>query len=168
VSRVLCTSLLSKIEEQIERTDRLIALFPESRLDWRPPIKGAFSPAILMGHMLECLAGFCAALYAASPDRLARFLELRRLPVNHRCASEEARDRIGVYNACIREGFELIQDSDLAMLIPTVFVKGGEPLMTLLLGNLEHLINHKHQLFTYLKLVGVEVVSRDLYAFRGE
>ena len=40
--------------------------------------------------------------------------------------------------------------------------------MTLLLGNLEHLINHKHQLFTYLKQMGVEVTTRDLYRFRGE
>jgi len=37
-----------------------------------------------------------------------------------------------------------------------------------MLGNLEHLINHKHQLFTYLKLMGESVGSRDLYRFRGE
>jgi hypothetical protein len=38
---------------------------------------------------------------------------------------------------------------------------------TLLLGNLEHLINHKHQLFLYLKLMGVPVGTPDLYQFRG-
>jgi hypothetical protein len=32
-----------------------------------------------------------------------------------------------------------------------VFVPQGEPLLTLLLGNLEHFINHKYQLFSYLK-----------------
>jgi len=51
--------------------------------------------------------------------------------------------------------------------LSTVFVKQGETLPTLLLGNLEHLINHEHQLFTYLKLLGIEVTSRDLYHFRG-
>jgi len=50
--------------------------------------------------------------------------------------------------------------------LSTVFVKEGETLLTLLLGNLEHLINHKHQLFTYLKLLGVAVTSQDLYHFR--
>ena len=50
---------------------------------------------------------------------------------------------------------------------PTVFVRTGETVLTLLLGNLEHLINHKHQLFIYLKLMGAPVETRDLYCFRG-
>jgi hypothetical protein len=61
-----------------------------------------------------------------------------------------------------------LQDSDLGKRVPTVFVPDGEPLLTLLLGNLEHLINHKHQLFTYVKQMGIEVSTRDLYRFRGE
>jgi len=39
--------------------------------------------------------------------------------------------------------------------------------LTLLLGNLEHLINHKHQLFSYLKQMGVPVATPDLYQLRG-
>ena len=168
MSSALCTSLLSKIDEQIERTDHLVALLPEAGLDWTPPIPGAFSAAHLLAHLLECCAGFCAVLYAFSPDRLGHFLELRELPVNHRCGVGEARDRIGGYAARIREGFSLVTDSDLATRVPTVFVKDGEPLLTLLLGNLEHLVNHKYQLFMYLKLIGVDVASRDLYRFRGQ
>ena len=52
--------------------------------------------------------------------------------------------------------------------LPTVFVAEGETLLTLLLGNLEHVINHKHQLFMYLKLMTVSVSTEDLYRFRGE
>jgi hypothetical protein len=40
-------------------------------------------------------------------------------------------------------------------MVPSVFVPEGEQLATLLLGNLEHLINHKYQLFFYLKLLGI-------------
>jgi hypothetical protein len=47
-----------------------------------------------------------------------------------------------------------------------VFVAEGESVLTLLLGNLEHLINHKHQLFMYLKLAGVKVGTPDLDQFR--
>ena len=165
MDQVLCSALHSKIDEQIERTEHMIGLYPESQLDWKPT--GAFSAAVLMGHLLECLAGFCAVLYAMEPDRLRHFADLRQLPVNHRCGLREAQERIRTYSARIREGFALLHGSDLSKLVPTVFVKGGEALLTLLLGNLEHLINHKHQLFTYLREVGVDVDSRDLYHFRG-
>ncbi|HWP44996.1 MAG TPA: DinB family protein, partial [Blastocatellia bacterium] len=121
----------------------------------------------LLGHLLECAAGFCAALYAASPERLAHFARLRELEVNHFCQIEEARARLRDYRARIREGFEQVSDGDLSRPVPTLFVPEGEPLLAILLGNLEHLINHKHQLFFYLKLLGVEVATADLYRIRG-
>jgi len=163
----LCAAVLSKIDEQIERTDHLAALVPESAVDWAPPIPRAFTVGVLLGHHLECLAGFCAVLFAVRPVPLGHFQDLRRLPVNHRCPPFEARQRIAVYRARIGEGFALLEDADLGKAVPTVFVREGELLLTLLLGNLEHLINHKHQLFTYLKLMGVEIGTRDLYRFRG-
>ncbi|MCU1336710.1 MAG: hypothetical protein JWO19_2291 [Bryobacterales bacterium] len=72
-----------------------------------------------------------------------------------------------IYQGHVEDGFARLTDVDLGRQLSTVFVNQGESLLTLLLGNLEHLINHKHQLFTYLKLLGVEVTSRDLYHFRG-
>jgi hypothetical protein len=162
----ICASLWSKIEEQVERTDHLIALLPEDRLDWVPPVPGAWSTGVLLGHLLECLAGFCAVLYAVDPEQLGHFLLLRDLPVNHRCGQAEARERIAIYRARLQEAFALLRDAGLARRLPTAFVPEGEPILTLLLGNLEHLINHKHQLFTSLKQMGVAVATPDLYRFR--
>src|ERR1017187_10163472 len=149
----VCAGLWSKIDEQIERTDHLIAVLPEGGLDFAPTIPGSWPAGVLLGHLLECLAGVCAVLRAADPERLRHF--------------EQLRERIGVYRARIQEGFGLLRDADVSRRLPTIFVSDGEPILTLLLGNLEHLINHKHQLFTYLKMMGVEVGSRDLYRFRG-
>ena len=112
----------------------------------------------LLGHLLESLAGFCAALYALYPERLAHFQEL-----GQRTSRADLRE----YLAHIEEGFALVTDKDLARMIPTVFVPGGEPVLTILLGNLEHLVNHKHQLFFYLKLLGVAAGTPDLYHLRG-
>jgi hypothetical protein len=154
----LCGALRDKIYEQIERTTHLIALVPADR-------HASFGK--LLGHLLDCCAGICAVLAAAAPDRLAHFSELRTLPVNHVCTPAEALDRIGVYRTRIDEGFAAVTDADLARLVPTVFVRKGEPLFTLFLGNLEHLINHKHELFTCLKQMGVPVATADLYHLRG-
>jgi len=163
----LCTALLAKIHEQIERTGHLVRLMPEASSHWTPPVRSDWPPAMLLGHLLECLAGFCAVLAAANPQRLEHFRGLREMPVNQPCDSLEAIARLAVYRAHIDEGFALLGDADLARLLPTVFVKQGESVLTLLLGNLEHLINHKHQLFIYLKLMGVDVGTADLYCFRG-
>lgn len=161
-SKALASVLLSKLEEQIELADHLITLIPPEEL-LHKPLPDSFRVCDLLGHLLECLAGFCAALYAASPDRLAHFARLRELRVNHCCGIEEARDRMRDYASHITEGFGLLRDDDLTRRIQTVFVPEGEILMTVLLSNLEHFINHKHQLFFYLKLLGVGVTTRDLY-----
>ena len=165
---VLCAALLEKIQEQIERTVHLITLLPSDQRNWTPAIPGAWPVEMLLGHLLDCLAGFCAVLSAAEPERLAHFSELRSWPVNYACSPGDALGRIALYRERIEEGFALLADSDLARTLSTVFSEHGEPVLTLLLGNLEHLINHKHQLFTYLKQMGVEVSTRDLYRFRGE
>lgn len=168
MTQPLCESLVAKIREQIELLDRLIERLPDDRLDWRPALDNSWAVSQLLGHLLECLAGICAVLRAADPERLAHFDELRALPVNHSCGREEARRRIRDYERRIEEGFSLMTDEDLARRIPTVFVPAGETLLTLALGNLEHLINHKHELFTCLKSIGAGVGTRDLYRFRDE
>jgi len=121
----------------------------------------------LLGHLLDCAAGFCALLYSIDKDRLSHFEKLRGLPVNHFCGIEETGSRLAEYITHIEEGFASLEDADLCKLIPTVFVPAGEPILTLLLGNLEHLINHKYQLFIYLRLLGVDVGTKDLYRIRG-
>src|SRR5579863_2603514 len=150
----LCDALLEKIREQIERTAHLIALVPKTRQDWKPS-PSAFTVRELISHLLDCISGFCAVLAAAEPQRLAHFAKLREQPAT-----------VESYRIHIEEGFALLNDADLARRIPTVFVTQGEQVLTLFLGNLEHLINHKHQLFTYLKQMGVPVATPDLYQLR--
>lgn len=158
--------ILAKVAEQVERADRLVALVPPDHIEWRPA-PDSFRLCDLLGHLLECLAGFCATLYVIDKDRLASFARLRELEVNHCCGISEARLRMRDYMNCIEEGFAVITDTDLALNVPTVFAAEGEMVLTLLLGNLEHLINHKYQLFFYLKLMGVAVGTPDLYRLRG-
>jgi hypothetical protein len=165
-SNAIASLFLSKLEEQIERADHLLNAIPSDKLEWKPTAD-SLRVCDLLGHLLECLAGFCATLYAVNSDRLAHFADLRELPVNHCCGIEEARERVRQYAMHIKTGFALLSDDDLKRRVRTVFVPEGEPLITILLGNLEHVINHKYQLFFYLKLLEVGVTTRDLYRTRG-
>jgi hypothetical protein len=131
----IVSAVASSIREQIERTVHLIGLAPEEHGEWRPPIPGAWPVGELLGHLLDCLAGFCAVLYAAHPEGLAHFAGLRKLPVNCVCSAGEARERIATYRLHIEQGFALLTDADLTRKLPTVFVADGEPVLTLLLGN---------------------------------
>lgn len=161
----LTGAVFAKVEEQIERTVHLIGLVPD--VDWAPTA-GAWTFGELLGHLLDCLAGLCAVLHAAHPGELAHFGEVQKLRVNFACSPDEARERIELYRARVAEGFGAVCDGELGRLLPTVFVPEGEAVLTLLLGNLEHLINHKHQLFVYLKLAGVSAGTADLYQLRGQ
>jgi hypothetical protein len=169
----LTACIRKKILEGVERTDHLIRLVPPDQLDWRPSqrLAALTPPAVdmghLLGHLLDCIGGICAALVAAFPVDLAAFSRLRMLPVNFSCPPQDGRDRITSYSQCIERGFDICTDSALAQKVPTVFVPEGEELLTLLLGNFEHLTNHKYQLFFYLKTLGVPVKSADLYHWRA-
>ena len=169
MTQALPALFLAKLNDQVERLEHLLDFIPPDKLAWHPSVPSqAFALNEVLGHLLECLAGVCATLHAVHPKNLAHFTHLRALPVNHPCATEEARQRMREYMRHIGEGFRLLTDRDLARPIPTVFVPSGEAVLTVLLGNLEHLINHKHQLFFYLKLLGVPVTTRDLYRWREE
>jgi hypothetical protein len=167
----LANLMLAKVDEQIETLVHILRQLPAGKLDWAPDMPASISPrpkslGNLLGHLLECLAGFVAVLYAVHPDQLGHFQDLKQRPVNHFCTESEALDRIGEYRRYIVEGFERLQDNELARPLRTVFVPEGEAVLTLLLGNLEHLVNHKHEIFVYAKLLGVPLATPDLYHFR--
>lgn len=165
--RTITESLGEKVLTAVERTDHLVSLVPTEKLDWRPSTvdQADEGPDLghVLGHLLDCLAGVCAAFYAAFPGQLEKFAGLRSAEVNHFCRPDEWRERAETYRQAISEAFELCVDEDLSRSIGTIFRPEGQTLHNLLLGNLEHLLNHKYQLFVYLKLIGVSVDTSDLY-----
>ena len=170
VERVLTELVREKIFEAIERTEHLVSMVPAGRLNWVPASPSAAAPSRALGHMighlLDCLAGFCAVFAKAFPEQLADFQQLRSFQVNQSCSPEEASKGIRMFAGYIERGFACCGDSDLPRKVPTVFVAEGEAVLTLLLGNLEHLNNHKYQLFVHLKLAGVAVSTPDIYKLR--
>jgi DinB superfamily len=169
--RAIVPSLQEKVMEAIERVEHLVSLVPGDRVRWKPEMPGNVTPANdlghTLGHLLDCMAGFCAVFRVAFAAEFADFDKLREALLHGSWSPEEASKGLRMIAGYIVRGFERCSDADLARKIPTVLVPQGETLLTLLLGNLEHLNNHKYQLFLYLKLAGVAVSSKDIYRFRG-
>lgn len=170
MKREITDSVMNKVAEAIERTMHLTSLVPASSLSWQPMpanAQPAFDFGHLLGHLLDCMAGFCAAFQKALSEHTADFGELRSISTNESYSSKEALRLMHLYEGHIRLGFSRCTDEDLSKRLATRFAPEGQTLMTILLNNYEHLTNHKHQLFFYLKLAGVAVGSEDLYKFRG-
>ncbi len=170
-AQTLTDSLHRKITDAIGRTDHLICRVPADCLHWRPAADPGetvriFSVGELLGHLVDCVAGFCAALVAAFPAELSDFSSLRQVCGQPVRSPQDASERIAKLAECIEQGFRVSTDAGLARKVPTVFVPEGEKLLAILLGNFEHLTSHKQQLFLYLKLLGVPVGTEDLYRVR--
>ena len=165
----LCACLFAKIAEQIDHADRLLSLLPPAATGWRPPVprdtRALWSVGELAPHLLECMTGFLAVLLRLRPGDLAGLERYRGLPTPESIPA--LRDRMRTLRGEIESAFALLGLADLSVTVPTVFVPAGEPALTLLLGNLEHLINHKHQLFLYLRLMGIPAATSDLYRLRA-
>lgn len=166
-ARRITSTLAASTLQSIEKTAQLISLIKPRQLSYRPSVPPGCLPATdlghLLGHLLDCLAGFCAAFGAAFPKGLASLEELRKSRVNHFCGPAEALNRIAIYRKEIVRGFRVCTDKDLKRKLRTVFRPEGEPLLAILLANLEHLLNHKYQLFFYLRLLGEPVGTKELY-----
>jgi len=167
--REVTDSLMEKVGEGIDRTIHLASLVPASSVSWQPPVPAGARPAFdfghLFGHLLDCLAGFCAVFQKALSDDMAHYAELRSINTNESYSSKDALRFMRLYNGHIRRGFARCTDEDLSTRLTTRFAPEGQTLMILLLNNYEHLTNHKYQLFLYLRLSGIRVGTQDLYKF---
>ena len=73
--------ILAKVQEQIERTEHLLGLIPPDKIDWQPdPNSRRLSE--LLGHLLDCLAGFCAAVCISSSRALCYWYSGRLLAIS--------------------------------------------------------------------------------------
>ena len=169
-AKVITSVLATSVANALEKTAHLVSLVNPSQLASQPSVPAGCTPVIslgyLLGHLLDCMAGFCAAFYAAFPTTLVSLQKLRKGTVNHFCQPSEALVRIRIYRREIARGFRTCSDKDLRRTLKTVLQPQGATLAAILVANLEHLLNHKYQLFLYLRLLGAPVGTKDLYYWR--
>src|SRR5215472_4604 len=108
-ARSITSILAAETNQNIEKTAQLISLLRPGQLSHQPPVPPGCIPVIslghLLGHLLDCMAGFCAAFYVAVTKRLTAVQNLRKGQVNHFCKPAEKLARIRIYRKEIARGF---------------------------------------------------------------
>lgn len=142
---------------------KLISLAPAGKLDWKPAQGDSMSLGQLLHHLSTCPGGFVMAVNNAFPpsDTFQKFIQedLKNSKTPEVAGRELSRGWDEAKAA-------LLGVSAAAFQAQMVAVPWGPPmpLWRTCLSMAEHWVNHKYQLFFYLKLLGQPVNTMTLYA----
>lgn len=153
---------LSYFDEMIRPTESLFHLVPADKIDWRP-VEGAFTAGQLMAHMAIALKVYAGGITAGAwgvQSMREIFLRNRHTPS---WTVDEALAALSESYAQFRQSVaNLAQEEFDHGLIDTPQL-GRVPRWRAAMLALEHHLNHKAELFMYLKLLGVKVHTGHLY-----
>lgn len=142
----------------------LIRVVPADKLDWRPK-PNFMSFGQLVCHMAGGTGGDLRCLFkgewpTTSPEQMAEMMKLENLPS---CGVEEALSKLENDKSVLREFLDGISEKDFTdKVVSTPWGMQGK-MERMSIAFLEHFVNHKMQLFIYLKLLGLPVDTGTLY-----
>ena len=141
---------------------KLIGMAPTDRLDWRPG-PTFMSLGQLICHVSDGLGSAFELLLSGkwpSGEEMEKGMKLENLPS---CGVQEALEKLEKDKEVLRKALAGVSEKDFANRVVTVpwGMKGTVERMSI--SFLEHFTNHKMQLFTYLKLLGLPVNTETLY-----
>lgn len=154
---------LSYIAYLVNSTEFLFQQIPEEKIDWKPT-ENSFTIGQQLAHMVGAFEVYARGMTTGDwgvKSMRERFLQNRRTPsitvseairllhANH----DEFRRRIG----------SLSEEEFLRGELETPQLGGSFPRWRIGMLFIEHHLNHKAELFMYLKLLGIKVNSGHLY-----
>lgn len=173
VTREIVKVLEMKAAEDMALVESMLEMVPLGQDDWRPGWRSsrgdpAFSTLELAQHLVDAGSGLCACFSRLHPLLHVHFATLQEEVQNSEKPSTlTCRKWIARCRTHVVEGFAICSDADLTRKIETYFSPQGEPFLETLLVNWKHWNHHAHQLFLYLKLMGVPVGTEHLYRFKN-
>jgi uncharacterized damage-inducible protein DinB len=156
---------LTYFNEMVAPTEALFRMVPEDKLHWKPTEK-SFSAAQLMTHMGEALRAYAGGITSGDwgfesmrevfvTNRKTRELTVEEAVELYKANLEVYRQKIG---ALTEEEFDR-GEIDSPQL-------GRVPRWRAAMLAVEHHVNHKAELFMYLKFIGSQVNTGHLYSDR--
>jgi len=150
------------VMENYRPVETLIGMVPADKLNWKPgPTFMSFGQVIChlsgaVGAGLEWLLGG----KSSSMEEMAEGLKLENLPS---CSPQEALDKLDKDKKILREILDGMSEEDFTNKVVSAPWGMRAKMERMAIGFLGHFTNHKMQLFTYLKLLGLPVNTQTLY-----
>jgi hypothetical protein len=142
--------------------ENMLKMIPSDKLDWKPA-PNFMSMGQLICHLCD---GIGTELRMAidnswpKPEEMSSLPELAKFPT---CTIEEALAKLEKDKTTLSDILSGVTEEDFANKIITVPWGWKNNMERMALDFREHFVNHKMQLFTYLKLLGLPVNTETLY-----
>ncbi len=144
-------------------TAKLISMAPAGKLDWKPAKGDYMNLGQLLHHLSTCPGAFVAAVNNAFPPADA-FQKFVREDLKNTKTPEVAGREVSRGWDEAKAALTGVSPADFQARMVAVPWGSPMPLWRTCLGMAEHWVNHKYQLFFYLKLLGEPVNTMTLYA----
>ena len=138
--------------------ESLLKMVPADKLDWKPG-ENFMTLGQLICHLGD---GIGMELDMLINNSWPRMEDMGKGPMPS-CTGQEALDKLEKDKATLKEVLAGVSEADFAEKIVKVPWGWEGKLEKMSLDFREHFINHKMQLFTYLKLLGFPVNTETLY-----
>jgi hypothetical protein len=148
--------------EAYRPAEALIRMVPRDKLDWRPG-PNFMSLGQLIEHVSNGMGSDFRMLLDSKWPPMEEMEKAMKLENLLSCGVEQALAKLEKDKATLREVLDSVSEEDFAQ--KTVSVPWGwtAKMERMALAFREHFTNHKMQLFTYLKLLGLPVNTETLY-----
>jgi hypothetical protein len=150
------------VMENYRPAETLIGMVPADKLNWRPgPTFMSIGQVIC--HLSDGFGGGFDMLLSGnwpSMEEMGETMKLENLPS---CTPQEALDRLEKDKKVLRQVLDGVSEEDFTNKVVSVPWGMTDKVERIAISFLNHLSNHKMQLFTYLKLLGLPVNTETLY-----
>jgi hypothetical protein len=140
--------------------EAMLKMVPPDKLDWKPG-PTFMSMGQLICHLAGGIGGELGMMINNSWPKPEEMSEaMKQMPS---CSIQEALSKLENDKAVLREILAGVTEEDFANKIVSVPWGWKSKMEKMALDFREHFVNHKMQLFTYLKLLGFPVNTETLY-----
>jgi len=140
----------------------LIGMVPADKLNWKPG-PTFMSTGQLVCHLSEGIGGGFEMLLASNWPSMKEMEEGMKLENLPSCNPQEALGKLEKDKKILRQVLDGLSEEDFASKVVSVPWGWNAKMERMAINFLGHFNNHKMQLFTYLKLLGLPVNTEALY-----